>query len=236
MNITHFTKDVSTIEKILINGFAWVPNKRNLIQSFISDHDFSAREPQEFGMISFTEIEAEHAVKHRDVFGHIGIVMAEEWVERVKLQKVIYIDETGPVHEALSELFKIGYQDLKERIRNRGNSTSDMPYTNKAMATIYRAKAWYNLLQLYEYLEPICNSYQQEWRLVQKEPLYGYKNTKEEIIKNISPPKGWANILNVLKFSSKDVKGFVCPYGEKNGLFDVLPTGYKSHNIETFKA
>jgi hypothetical protein len=236
MNITHFTKDISTIEKILINGFAWVPNKRNLIQSFISDHDFSAREPQEFGMISFTEIEAEYAVKHRDVFGHIGIVMAEEWVEQVKLQKVIYIDERGPVHEALSELFKIGYQDLKERIRNRDNSTSDMPYTNKAMASIYRAKAWYNLLQLYEYLEPICNSYQQEWRLVQKEPLYGYKNTKEEIIKNISPPEGWANILNVLKFNPKDVKGFVCPCGEKNELFEVLPAGYKSHNIETFKA
>jgi len=237
MSITHFTQNPATVENILKHGFAWVPNKRNLIQTLIDGHDFSQREPQEFGMISFTELESENAERHRRDFGQFGIVMTEEWVNRNNLQKVIYIDENGPVHEALSELFKIGYRDLKTRIKQRDNNDSDMPFTNKQMAaSIYGAKLWYNLLQLYEFLEPICNSYQHEWRLVQKDPLYGYKETKKGIIENVSPPKGWANVINVVKFNTKDVLGFVCPFEQKEKLLEVFPIEYKSHKISTFLA
>lgn len=237
MSITHFTSEISTVEKILKNGFAWVPNKRNLIQTFIKEHDFLEREPQEFGMISFTEQEPAHAKNHREVFGQYGIVMADRWVSENKLQKVIYVDEQGPIHEALTELFKIGYYDLKEKIPHPEDGVFNMSYTNKAMSSIVPgATCWYNLLQLYEYMEPMCNSYQQEWRLVNKDPLYGFKDTKKEIIENVSPPVGWASVVHVYPFEPIDVAGFACPIGEEEKLYDVLPNEYKSHSIAAFMA
>ena len=187
-------------------------------------------------MISFTELESNHATRHRREFGQFGIVMSPTWVIENKLQKVSYIEKHGLVHEALSSLFNIGYSDLKSKIRYPEDGAWNMAYTNKAMSSaVVGSSLWSNLLQIYEYLEPICNSYQQEWRVVQELPLYGYKETKEEIIKNISPPVGWASVISVLKVLPENISGFICPSGEKSRLLEILPNEYKKHSIETFK-
>lgn len=235
--ITHYTHSINTIEQVLNNGLAWVPNKRNLIASLVDHHDFSKREPQEFGMISFTELPASNTKQHRDVFGNYGIVMTPKWVSDNNVQKVMYIDTDGPVHEALTTLFNIGYFDLKSKIKHSEDGMWEMSYTNKAMAgAVAGSQVWACLLQLYEYFEPIKYSYQQEWRIVQKEPLYGYKETKEEVIKNVSPPVGWASIINVIKVQPKDIQGFICPQGDEPLLLKALPESYRSHKIDTYKA
>jgi len=51
MRLTHYTRTIEAVANILTHGFAWVPNKRKLIQNFVPHHNFSGREPQQFGMI-----------------------------------------------------------------------------------------------------------------------------------------------------------------------------------------
>lgn len=234
-DLTHYTTNPDVISKILENGLAWVPNKRGLISRFIKHHDFSEREPQEFGMISFTELPINNAEEHRGTFGDYGIVMAPEWVKANNPQKVIYIEERGPLQEAMAAIFNIGYFDLKSKIKHPDDGAMKMAYTNKNMASITGANLWVNLLQLYEYLEPICNSYQQEWRIIHDGPLYGYKKTKARIIENVSPPKNWATVVNALKIEPNDVAGFICPKGYELSLIERLPVAYREHSIDTYE-
>jgi hypothetical protein len=161
-------------------------------------------------------------------------MMTQEWVKENNAQKVIYLDDTGPIHEAMTALFNIGYLDLQARIKHPDDDMWNMSYTNKNMSSFIGAHLWVNLLQLYEYFEPIKNAYQQEWRIVQNNPLYGYKETKQEIIGNVSPPKGWASVVNVIKIHPNDIAGFVCPKDDEAIFIKRLPPSYAAFSIDTF--
>lgn len=235
--LTHYTSDIDAVGKILNDGFAWIPNKRNLISSFLSEHDFSEREPQEFGMISFTELKADEASVHRMTFGSFGIKVSESWAKKHKAQRVLYLDKKGPLFDAIKNIFQIGYHDLKSRIEYPDDAAWNMSYTNKALASSGAgASLWASLLQLYEYIEPISNSYQHEWRIVQQLPLYGYKNTKSTIIDNISPPTGWSQVVHVLKPMPSDITGFVCPEGREMDILKCLPREFRKHKIEKYQS
>lgn len=231
MKLTHYTSSIETIIKILNNGFAWVPNKRGLIQYLIPFHDFSTGEPQQFGMISFTELSPECSVNVRNDFGDYGIIVSNEWAVSQKIQKVLYIDNKGPLFESLQNLFQYGYGDLICKSLIREDMVSPRFFTNKAISDIQRAYLYSKLLQIYEYMEPLENSYQQEWRIANPDPLYGFKETKQEVIKNISPPKGWAKVVNLLKAEHRDIMSFVCPESEINLLKSTLPKIYKNKLI-----
>lgn len=233
IQLTHYTKDIENIRMILENGFAYVPNKRNLIKHFISEYDFTKREPQEFGMISFTELPVEMTKEIRQTFGCFGITIEMEWALSHKAQKVIYMDIIGPIPEAFGRLFQQAFEDLKSKIEARSPGDK-MAFTNKAMAVTYGGRMYSNLLQIYEYMEPIENSYQQEWRIVHPLPYYGYKKSKKEIIQDVSPPRGWGQYLNVLGVKPKDVVCLVCPAGEENRLRAILPDTYKFKAIKTY--
>ncbi len=235
MQLTHYTPEVHTVGKILVNGFAYVPNKRGLIVEFLSSHDFSEREPQAFGMVSFTELPPDRAQGPRETFGNYGIVVSGEWASSHHMQKVLYVAREGPIFEALCWLFQHAYVDLKERIKFPEDAAWQMAYTNKVMAGIAGGLLYANLLQLYEYLEPIEHSYQQEWRVVHPYPVYGYGKTKQEIIGNVSPPKGWAKHLHTLSVQPSDVLGFVCPVDEEEILRGCVPSEYRDKPVHTFE-
>ena len=218
MVFTHYTSEIATVRNILTNGFAWIPNKRDLITNLLPFHDFKEREPQQFGMISFTDLPPEAAHGVRTKFGNYGIVISQGWASSNNIQKVNYVDTNGPIFEALRWLFKYGYDDLVKRSLNREGEVSQMAFTNKARAAVAGGILYAKLLELYEYLEPIEHLYQQEWRIVHPLPLYGYKETKQEIINNASPPKGWGKFLHVITLTSDDVIGFVCPAKDKEIL------------------
>jgi len=232
MQFTHYTGTIETVVNILSNGLAWVPNRRGLIEAFLPFHDYSEREPQQFGMISFTELLPDAAEAPRKEFGNYGIMVSEEWAFSQKIQKVIYIDRKGPVFDSLCTLFQYAYAELLKASMRREGEISQMLFTNKVRAGIAGGSLYANLLQLYEYMEPMDNSYQQEWRIVHPKPLYGYRETKEEIIKNVSPPTGWAKIMNVLPLEPKDIAGFVCPVHDEVVLRQVQPETY--HNIPLY--
>lgn len=111
-----------------------------------------------------------------------------------------------------------------------------MVFTNRHMADETSAFLYGRLLRLYEYMEPSVHSYQQEWRIANPEPLYGFKKTKPEIIENVSPPKGWAKIVNLLRIEANNVVGFVCPASEKQLLTNSLPNLYKDKTVTTLQS
>lgn len=236
VQLTHYTGSIDTVVKILTNGLAWVPNRRELIARLIPFHDFSDREPQQFGMISFTELSPEASAPVRRDFGNYGIMVSSEWAALQKAQKVLYVDYEGPVFENLSSLFQYAYGDLICSSQLRVGEVSLMAFTNRLMADETSAFLYGKLLRLYEYMELSVHSHQQEWRIANPEPLYGFKKTKPEIIENVSPPKGWAKIINLLRIEADNVVGFVCPVCEKQLLMDALPNPYKDKTVTTLQS
>lgn len=236
MSFTHYTGEMTTVQRILENGFVWVDNKRNLISDLLPNRDFIEREPQQFGMISFTELPPERAEGPRLEFGNFGIVVSREWAASHNIQKVWYVAGEGPIFEALRWLFQFAYEDLVKKSMQREEEVSHMAFTNRVRAEIAGGRLYSKLLQLYEYMEPIENSYQHEWRIVHPMPLYGYKNTKQEIIENVSPPKGWAKHVHVLTLTTDDIVGFVCPLNELGAFQELLNSPFQEKPIYSIKA
>lgn len=229
--LTHYTRSIQAVCGILQNGFAWVPNRRGLISSLVPSHSFGSREPQQFGMISFTELEPSEGSFHRDNFGDFGISVSDLWAQRNNAQKVIYVDQEGPVFEALRRLFQCGYQQVTSAITYPDDGGLRMAYTNKFMARAVGAPVWESLLQLYEYLEPIEHSGQQEWRIVDPRPVYGLPESVPEVIAAVSPPRGWAQFTHVVRMKPADVLRFVCPACHQEELRASIPEEYRNAPI-----
>lgn len=224
--LTHYT-GISGLLGILQNGFAWIPNRRHLADLLLPQHDYSKREPQQFGMLSFTELLPEEASQHRSDFGSFGISVTAEWAEKHKAQRVIYVSNEGPVKDALRTAFDVGYRDLQTRIEYPDDAAWQMAFENKAMAKVAGAMLWFNLLTLWEYLEPEKNSHQSEWRIVNKFPFYSLSENKAETIAAVSPPVGWAIHMNVLTLSPNDVSALVCPTASVQNFKELLPAEYR---------
>jgi len=135
--LTHYTRDLQAIVGILNNGFAWVPNRRELMPQLVPDYDFSKREPQEFGMISFTDLTPPATQLHRKEFGYFGVVVSREWAQSEGAQRVIYLPSEGPVAKALQWLYTAAYEHLRKE--HSGNVFAQMAVsasTNKALAGV----------------------------------------------------------------------------------------------------
>ena len=226
--LTHYTKRIDGVANILSHGFAWVANRRNVAEFLIPHHDYSNREPQQFGMISFTDMGPEEARLHSGAFGRYGIVVSDEWAKRQNAQRVIYVDSEGPVTEALRAIFETGYRDCEARIRFPEDAGWTMAFENKAVAhAVVGSPLWANLLQLYEYMESSQFSREREWRIAHPDPYYSLAGRRtEQVISDVSPPQRWAKFLNVVRVTPADIAAFICPSKECHALQRVLPAGY----------
>lgn len=233
MTLTHYTRDINSVVGVLKNGFAWIPNRRQLIRSLVPEHDFSRREPQQFGMISFTEASPEDAGWGTFPFGRFGISVSEEWSLRNKVERVIYVPEDGATFMAWRALFKLGYRDLIAHINYPDDKAWLMSFENKAMAGSIGAMSWAYLLQLYEYMEPAANAYQREWRMVHPHPYYSLVEDKLEALARVSPPQGWGEFLDVVKITPADVRALICPRSEHQALLAAIPMVYRDIKIRT---
>jgi hypothetical protein len=232
--LTHYTASIKALVGILNNGFAWVPNRRNLMPLLLPEHDFSRREPQQFGMISFTELEPEHAGSHASVFGPFGVVVSDGWAAANRAERVIYIERDGPTLDAWRSLFRVGYRDVTAGIKYPDDAAWLMSFENKSVAgAVAGATLWAALLQLYEYMEPADSAAQREWRIVHPHPYYSLSDLKEEVIRQVSPPQGWAKLLNVVRISPPDVEALISPRSEYLSLQHALPEAYG--NVAVFQ-
>ena len=230
--LTHYTRTTEAVANILTHGFAWFPNRRRLAHLLVPWHDFSKREPQQFGMISFTENEPTYAKAHCKEFGFLGIVVSEKWAIGKKAQRVIYVDETGPASEAWRNLFAIGYNDVQCRIKYPNDGGWLMAYENKAAASaIAGSMLWANLLQIWEYMEPASVAQQREWRIVNPVPLYSLSESKTEAIHQVSPPQNWVRFTNLVPIPRSAVEALICPQNLIIELTSVLPEAYRNITI-----
>lgn len=218
--LVHYTKSTDKIASILERGFLLVPNKRHLIAQLLGTDEFSHREPQEFGMVSFTELRTEDAATHRESFGAFGIVVTWDWAFRNHAQRVLYIGE-GPVVSALSWLFRFARQELERRSPER---VTEYTLGNKLMASLH-GQLYGHLLTLYEFMEPERNSSQVEWRIVNEIPFYFHDTSdRAGIVQQLLglSEKGMCTV----KLGRQDVLMLLCPPGEARALARVLPSSF----------
>lgn len=225
--LVHYT-DQEALLKILENGFAWGPNKRLLIKELVPEHIRTEREPQEFGMISFSTIKPEKSSAHRKKYGDFGIIMSQHWYLKNGANRVFYLKNKGFVFSLFKLLFSFAYKDFLKNVRYPDDKYYWMGYENKKIAESIGARKWVEALNIYEYIQPYKDKREREWRIVNQMPLYSFADSKEEIIKNIDPPQNWAQFIHVLKFNEEDVYAFVCPKNKMDVLKTHLPINYQS--------
>ncbi len=232
MKLIHHTNSLEAVSGILKYGFAYVGNRRRLCEELLSIHDFRSREPQQFGMVSFRGYDGRVSLEHIKKFGCYGICVTEEWATRHSAQKVLYVDKTGPIFESMRDVFMDAYYELKRKVDvYPEDAAREMAYHNKAMAGLVGVSSYAALLTLYEYLEPIENQYQNEWRVCNPNPNYSISEDISDAIREVSPPKGWANILNVVPIANRDLNHLMCRKGEGEKLRESIPSDFEEVDI-----
>jgi hypothetical protein len=178
LQLTHYTKDKQTILEILKRGFAYSPCERKIIFDFIPEFESKILEPQQFGSISFTDLDYITANKFRKKYGRFGIGVSMNWAFKHDINKVIYIGKTGSLFESYKFLFRKGIQNFEENVIRQGDALTKMSYENKWMAAIKKGGLIYsNLLTLFEFMEPLENVWESEWRIANKSPDYDFRPT-----------------------------------------------------------
>ncbi len=224
--LVHFTKHARTVGSILERGLLLIHSDRGLIREFVDDPAFEKKEPQEFGMTSFTELGLSDLTSHRSIYGDFGIAVDLTRAVEKGAQRVIYVPSSGPIFEAFRWLFRLGFQELQDMAAKRGGF--GMAYTSKAMARVGGAHLWATLLTLYEYFQPEPNAGEVEWRIVNKSPLSHPTKDKSEIIKTLlNMPEAWLRSMGSVPLEPYDVLSLVCPAERKTELGALLPERFR---------
>ena len=213
----HYTSSPEVVASILQNGFMVFPNRRNLINRLLMMKVFEKREPQQFGMVSFTELQRDDAAYHRESFGELGIAVSWQWAKQHQAQRVVYLGE-GPVMDTFAWLFLLGKQELERNCPEK--NCLDAFLVNRAMAALH-SQLYAKLLTLYEYMETERNSSQVEWRIVNPLPQYhdlgDMEALKQQLLDYAS--KG----IDTLKVQPSDIEMLVCPRGQVAALRQAIP-------------
>ena len=222
--LTHYTDSVASLVGILTKGFVYRAARRHLIESLVRKHSYRLREPQQFGMVSFTELSHEEARVQFARSLPFGISVGYGWASEHRAERVVYIGDDGPAHDAWRTLFQAGYEDLTARIKYPEDGFWLRAYENKVIAgSVVGAGVWSALLQLYEYMEAAAYSGEREWRIVNPIPNYSIPEPKEAAIENLLSPGFWVQHLNVVKILPQEVKCLVCPSEHYVELIESLP-------------
>jgi hypothetical protein len=230
--LVHYTASAQVIDSILRYGFLLVPNKRHLINALLGEELFSEREPQEFGMVSFTQLPLEQTAAHKEKFGPFGIVVSWEWALSNDAQRVIYLDESGPVAQTFAWLFRLAKQELD---RATNGDPGEMMLTNKALAFTAASTMYARLLTLYEYMEPERNSAQVEWRVANKVPQYHHGTPRAELVDELlRTAKLWKNFGSV-RVEPNDICALICPRAKKKELTKLIPVEFGDVPVLTYR-
>lgn len=217
----HYTTSVEVVASILRHGFMVFPNRRNLINRLLMMPGFEQREPQQFGMVSFTELQREDVAYHRERFGNFGIAVSWSWAMRHHVQRVIYLGE-GHIMNTFAWLFQYGKQELERNYRGEGGLEALL--VNRAMAGLY-SQLYSRLLTLYEYMETERNSRQVEWRIVNPLPqyydLHDMDALKEKLLAYAM--KG----IGTIGVRPADIEMLVCPRSQVATLRQAIPDEFK---------
>jgi len=242
LNLTHYTKEPSTIVQILKNGFAYFPCERKVIFNFLPELKEKGLEPQQFGAISFTDLDYISAINFRNEFGRYGIGVSPKWTFEHDIAKVLYIGESGSLFESCKYLFKKGINEFENNTAYPDDGCTKMAYGNKWMTGTQNGIMYAHLLTLFEFMEPEENSWQSEWRIVNDKPDYGFcssqniNENRKEVHEKIIDPKGWCTILNFVKIPIESITSFYCPIWQYFSFRQMLPKSYRKIPIKVYLA
>jgi hypothetical protein len=231
--LIHFAKTPATVISILASGFVYVANRRGAVESLLPAVDFGKREPQQFGMISFRECsDTVFPAAHSKEFGQFGIAVAREWALRFQAKPVRYISEVGPEAEELCVRFQSAFAQLESILRSDPTKGfGGMERTNKHMAAIIGAPDYFHVLSEFEFLAPVKNRDQREWRIVNPHPNYSASSDPKRAVAAVTSRQGWPQVINCVKVGRSDVSFFVCPAGRVLELRNSLPIQWQGAEI-----
>ena len=219
--LIHFT-DERGVAGILANGFALMPCDRLLLDDLFGSNRPFAGDPQNFGMVCFTEASLEDAGPVRKK-GDYGIAVKFEWAEKHGARKVQYVGKAA----AWVLRFKFRYQArlLTQKIGSPCDKGMALAYENKEFAGLLGAQGYQALLERYEYMQTARDRLQREWRITQKYPFQGVRP------KEVPNEDGWSGLLRYKKIRNEDVEFLICPIGMRDNFLKCIPDEFRTLDI-----
>lgn len=229
--ITHFTKDLSSLQGILRETFK-VKYCREILRS--SKGHFDIMVP----VVSFCDIPFSQIINHIDSYGTYGIGLSKDWARKHGLNPVLYVDKDSKIANSfygsffkmvLSRTRKITDFTIEERrtfdiIRYMKNYQGDLVRENRPTIKDYRF------------------SDEREWRYVlppEEEKVGIFYNCKGKQMAQIKKIKFFANVLiedERLSFGPDDINYIiVSKESERDMILDALPELKIGHDHRVIK-
>lgn len=219
----HYTSRAAVIG-ILERGFAYMPCDRLLLAAFFGRNRPFMGDPQNYGMVCFTEAPPKQARAVRKKGDHF-LAMRAEWARDKGVRKVRYF---GPYDTwRLRRQFMAALKEMTAMIAYPDDEGLKLAYRNKAFAALLGASKYAELLDLYEYSQTWRDRGQREWRITQKLPFYDLPSGQ------LPSPEGWG-MLHYLRFNADDVAFIGCPTARAEEVRNALPMFARSIQIQEF--
>lgn len=221
--LIHFTGK-SALIGILKTGFALMPCDRRLLDDLFGTNRPFEGDPQNFGMVCFTEAPLNKSKEIRKK-GDYGIAVKMEWALDKGIRKVKYLGRSET--HLLREKYKRAIRQMQNAIRFPDDEGLKLAFKNKEFAAFLGAPAYAALLDEYEYSQTLRDEKQMEWRITQHHPFY---NAEPGVVPSA---EGWGGILFYVKFDLQDVAYLVSPSGKHKELRRDLPRKFRQLEIRT---
>jgi hypothetical protein len=178
-SIIHFTKNLSSLNGILMNNFK-LKYCREIIHTNNDHYDLLVP------MVSFCDIPFSQILNHKNNYGSYGIGLKKNWAEKKGLNPVLYVEKN-------SHLSNNFFEQLKLQIVSENKKISNFTKEQKYLFDVFRYLKNYqgNLNRTNKRVIPDYRfSDEREWRYVlsieSEHPLFGnMKNINNENISEL---------------------------------------------------
>jgi hypothetical protein len=230
MPLLHFTRTPEAVGNVLSVGFVYVAHPTKVADFLLPRMPDQPREPQQFGIVSFRfEEEGTHCAKHRAKYGPFAISIDVDWAKSVGAMPVRYVRRWSLFAFMFKRNLARAAKPLyAEMARYPDDAFRVWSFHNANVAAYLGAKEYAALILLYQYMAPSKDRWEKEWRIPMRRPFYSIPMTARDAVAAVSPPKGWAKHVNVLKPPTYAVCGLVCPHGTRTALLEYVPEDLRS--------
>lgn len=218
--LIHFTREEGLIG-ILHNGFALMPCDRLLLDDLFGGERPFKGDPQNFGMVCFTDAPFNKAGPVRKK-GDYGIAVKFAWAEQHGVRKVRYISRLYAWFMRFR--FRKEMEHLSQQIDFPKDEGLKLAYKNKEFAAFMGAPGYGAALDDYEFMQTVRDKKQREWRITQPLPF------DNSMPGEIPSPEGWG-FLYFKKLEASDIEFLMCPTGKTKYILDKVPEQFRSLKI-----
>ena len=227
--LTHWTDMPEKVAKILRHGFQMPTHNRKVMKKLRPDLKLR-KEPQAFGMVSFTDLPLAQSGQHISKYGRFGIVMSPPWSSRHGARKVRYVSEKDPDFADQQRWAEAAADEVDKCIPYPDDAGWQLAHKNINAAAWLGAPTQVHFLHELQFMQGADYSWESEWRIVQSQPLTfirskeDEKKRRDEILADFQ--NGWGRPGNAIRISvdvaPEDVFQIWCPVSELQQLQETL--------------